>query len=168
MAFSKNYQLNVRLVFVFFVSLILTIIPIPNMIVGIRPPWSLLLILYIQFFLPKYFNLSTTLLVGLLLDVLLSTCLGEHMFALVLTTWIASARVRRFHLFSLPQQMALITFLCLFYQSIIYFIDSYQGYNHSFLMVIGATMMSLVMWPWVRFLLTQWLNPVERKNLKYI
>jgi rod shape-determining protein MreD len=163
-----NYQLNVRLLFAFFISLVLTILPSPNLIVGIRPPWSLLLILYLQFFLPKYFKLSMILLIGLLLDVLLSTCLGEHMFALVITTWIASTRVRQFHLFSLPQQMALVTLLCLIYQCILYFIDSYQGYNHSFLMVLGATMMSLIIWPWVRLLLTQWLNPVERKNVKYV
>lgn len=151
-------NLNVRIFLALLVALILTIIPIPNLFSNFRPPCVLLVVLYIQFFLPRYFHLFKIVILGLCLDGLLSTILGEHILALVITSWIASSRVSRFHIFSLSQQMALIIMLGFIYQFIIYLIELYQGYNNTLPMVLGTTLVTMLVWPWVNLLLDRFFS----------
>lgn len=143
-------HLNIRFLMAVFFALILTIIPLQSLLSSVRPPWVLMLLLYIQFFSPDQFKLTMVITLGLVLDVLLATLLGEHALALVITTWVASSRVRRFHLFGLPEQMALITLLCCLNELILYYIDLCQGFDHSLVMVFGTTFMSVLLWPWIK------------------
>lgn len=143
-------SLNLRLFLAILLALVLTIIPLPELLIGIRPPWVLLLALYLEFYMPDEFSIVLLLTVGLVLDVLLSTVLGEHAFALSLVTWIANSKARRFSLFTIGQQMALIGFFCLVYQLIILIIDGSLGYKTGFLMPIGSALISVLLWPWVR------------------
>lgn len=144
--------LNIRLFLALFISFVLTILPLPEMVIGFRPPWILLFVLYVQFFLPHYFNVTLLLFIGLCIDVLLSTVIGEHAFALLLTTWLAAGKARRFGFFSLIQQMMLIALLCLVYQLIIFFIDAFLGYHNGVWTFSGAVVLSMLFWPWLRVL----------------
>ena len=145
--------LNIRLFFVLIIVFVLTILPLPEVMAGFRPPWVLLFVLYIQFFLPNYFNITLLFLLGLCLDVLLSTMMGEHTFALLLTTWFASGTGRRFNFFSMLKQMMLVSLFCLVYQFIIFLIDAFLGYHNEPWMVVGTALLSLLLWPWVRWIL---------------
>lgn len=133
-------------------ALVLSIIPLPDLIAEFRPPWMLLLVLYLEYFLPSKFKLTSLLLVGLLLDVLLSTVIGEHSFVLLLVTWIASNKSRRFQFFAMPQQICFIGFLCLLYQALISFIDSLLGFNYSLFLPVASAFTSMLFWPWIRLL----------------
>ncbi|ASQ46372.1 rod shape-determining protein MreD [Legionella clemsonensis] len=145
-------NLYLRLLVAVLISLALTILPLPDSLTGLRPPWILMLVLYLQFFLPNYFNMITLLIIGLILDVLLATVLGEHAFALSVTTWLASNKARRFYFFSMGQQMALIGFFCLLYQMLILVMELFLGYRMDFLMSVGSAAISMILWPWVRLL----------------
>ncbi len=145
-------MLNVRLFLAILVALILTIIPLPGLFLGLRPPWVLLIILYTQFFLADNFHLILVLIMGLVLDSLLSTVIGEHAFALTLVSWMASSKARRFNFFSMGQQMFLIGFLCFIYQFLILIIDAFQGYHLSLMMCLGSAVITVFLWPWVRLL----------------
>lgn len=145
-------NLRLRLCTGFIGALILSILPMPELISAFRPPWILLLVLYIEYFLPGNFKLTTLLIVGLLLDVLLSTVIGEHSFALLLVTWIASSKSRRFQFFSMMQQICLIGFFCLCYQAVISFIDALLGFNYSLFMPFISALLSMFIWPWIRLL----------------
>ncbi|KTD35948.1 Rod shape-determining protein MreD [Legionella nautarum] len=145
-------SLSLRLFIATILVLALTILPFPEFFLGLRPPWVLILILYWQFFLPEHFNVAILLIIGLALDVLLSTVLGEHACALSLVTWLASSKARRFRLFTMGQQMALVGFFCLLYQTIILMIDASLGYYYGFLMSLGSTLISILLWPWVRLI----------------
>ncbi len=144
--------INLRLFFALFFVFVLIIIPIPDVLMDFRPPWLLLLVLYIQLFLPDYFNVPVLFFIGLCLDVLLSTVIGEHAFALLLTTWFAAGKARRFSFFSLIQQMMLIAVFCLIYQLIIFFIEAFLGYHNGLLGVFGSAAIGMMLWPWVRML----------------
>ncbi|CDZ78877.1 Rod shape-determining protein MreD [Legionella massiliensis] len=145
-------SLGPRLFVAALLVLALTILPLPELLIGLRPPWVLVLLLYLQFFLPDHFNLMLLLVIGLALDVLLSTVLGEHAFALSIVSWIASTKARRFRLFTMGQQMALIGFFCLLYQAVILMIDASLGYYYGFIMPLGSTLITILLWPWVRLL----------------
>lgn len=141
-----------RLLTALILSLSLTILPLPHPLSNFRPSWVLLFILYLEFFLFPYFNLIILFIVGLALDVLLSTVLGEHVFALLLVTWIASRKNRRFNYFSIGQQMAFIALLCLLYQLVIIIIEAFQGSSMSFMMVGGSAFTSSILWPWIKLI----------------
>jgi rod shape-determining protein MreD len=124
----------------------------PELISDFRPPWILLLVLYIEYFLPGNFNQTTILFVGLLLDVLLATVIGEHSFALLLVTWIASSKSRRFQFFSMMQQIFLIGFFCLCYQAIITLITALLGLHYNLIAPVASAVVGMFIWPWMRLL----------------
>ncbi|MBI2785332.1 MAG: rod shape-determining protein MreD [Legionella longbeachae] len=145
-------NLRIRLALGFIVALILSILPMPELISAFRPPWILLLVLYIEYFLPGNFKLTTLLFVGLLLDVLLATVIGEHSFALLLVTWIASSKSRRFQFFSMIQQIFLIGFFGLLYQSIISLTTALLGFNYDLFTPVASALIGMIIWPWIRLL----------------
>jgi len=145
-------SLNARLFIAFLLALALTILPLPELLIGIRPPWVLLLALYLQYYIPERFNVGILFTTGLIMDVLLSTVIGEHAFALTLVSWIASSKTRRFYFFSIGQQMGLIAVFSLLYQFTIVTIDAFSGFNISFISAIGSSIASVVLWPWVRLI----------------
>ncbi|MGQ3892584.1 rod shape-determining protein MreD [Legionella sp. CNM-4043-24] len=145
-------SISLRLVLAFLLTLALTILPMPEFMSGVRPPWVLLLVLYLQFYLPDYFNVRNLFIIGLILDVLLSTVLGEHAFALIIVTWLASTKARRFYFFSIGQQMALIGLLSFVYQLVMMLVDAFVSFHVSWVSVIGSSLLSILLWPWVRLL----------------
>ncbi len=145
-------NIHLRLVMAFIIALSLSILPMPQFFSYCRPPWILLLVLYIEYFLPGQFKLITLLFVGLILDVLLSTVIGEHSFALLLVTWLASTKSRRFQFFSMMQQICLIGFFCLLYQTVISFIDALLGFHYQPLMPLASALLGTIIWPWIRLL----------------
>lgn len=144
--------LKFRLLLALLVMFVMTILPMPDLITGFRPPWVLLFVLYIQLVMPKYFNLGALLVIGLFLDVLSTAPLGEHAFALVLTTWIVTNKTRRFAFFNLGQQMAYVIFYCLIYQLAILFIDAFLGYHYNLFSAVTGAFIGMILWPWLRIL----------------
>ncbi len=145
-------SLFVRLGILFLAVLILSILPLPAVVSSFRPPWVLLLVLFLEYYLPGYFKLVSLIVIGLLLDVLLSTVIGEHAFALLLVTWIASTKSRRFQFFSMMQQMALVGIFCMLYQSIILLIDGLLGFQYNLLIPLASGCLGMLLWPWIRVL----------------
>ncbi|MBA2648120.1 MAG: rod shape-determining protein MreD [Legionella sp.] len=145
-------SIRLRLFAGFILVLVLSILPLPEMITAFRPAWVLLLVLYIEYFLPGKFNLATVVMLGLVLDVLLSSVIGEHSFALLLVTWIASSKSRRFQFFSMMQQIFLIGFFCLIYQMVIVFINALLGFHYNIYNPFICAFVSMFFWPWIRLL----------------
>lgn len=160
-------NLHVRLAIGLIAVLMLSILPIPLLISSFRPPWVLLFVLFIEYYLPGSFKLTALLLLGLILDTLLSTVIGEHSFALLLVTWIASTKSRRFQFFSMAQQIVLIGFFCLLYQSIISFIDALLGFQYSIVLPLASASMSMFFWPWIRLLGDDTLRLFEKNQPIY-
>lgn len=146
-----------RLLWIVLLAFILTILPLPIWLASIWPPWVLLLILILQFFFIDYFNIFILLIFGFMLDLLLSTVIGEHIFVLALVSWLASTKIRRFYFFNMGQQMCFIGSFCLLYQFIISLIDSFLGYPIDLVHVISSACISLLLWPW----LIKWLLPIK-------
>ncbi len=145
-------SMKARLVMMLLATLVLTTLPLPTFLSVIRPAWVLLFVLYVQCYLPIYFRVTSIFILGLCLDVMCSTVMGEHAFALVLTVWLASSKVRRFGFFSTIQQMSVIVLYGLFYQGIIFLLDSFQGNISSLLQVMGVALTSMLCWPWLGML----------------
>lgn len=155
---TSTMTTRIRLLVGIIISLLLTIIPVPELLVDIRPPWILLFLLYLQFYLPEYFNLFLVFILGLLLDALLATVIGEHALALTLVAWLASNKTRRFYFFSIAQQILLVGFLVFVYQGVLYLIDAFLGFHTHILSIVGSTIVSILLWPWICLLGKSQLN----------
>lgn len=160
---TMKLKLELRLLLFVLIALALTILPLPAVFSGVRPAWVLLVILYAQFFLPNYFSVWAVVLLGFFMDTLQATLLGEHVFSFVLTTWLASNLTRRFSMFLLPQQIAWITMLCFIYRFTLYLINRYQTLNDTLLMVLGTTILSLMIWPWLLVIFNHSFRPRKQK-----
>ena len=87
------------------VALIFSIIPLPVKVGFYRPDLLLIVVLYIQCCLPKYFRVTWVFLLGVFLDVLYAGTLGQHALAIIITTWIANNRSLNFKHYSILQQI---------------------------------------------------------------
>lgn len=141
-----------RIILVFILACALTILPAPHWASNFKPQWVLILVLYLQFFLTAYCHPFLLLFIGLALDTLLMTVLGEHAFALLVVVWIASRWRRRFAFYYMGQQIAVLGFLCFFYQVLLLLIESFLGYPSSLLALAQSTLMSMCLWPWMKLL----------------
>lgn len=153
--------LNARFILALLTVLALTILPLPDIVTPYRPPWVLLFVLYIQFFLPQYFRVTWLFLLGMSLDVLLASVMGEHTFALLLTTALASTKARRFHFFSPAQQILFIVIFCAVYALTLVLIDGLLGYHNGLLYAGGTVLASLFFWPWMKLLADHTLSHVN-------
>lgn len=151
--------INFRFIFAVFLVLALSIIPIPNIIAIFRPPWVLMFVLYVQFYLPRYYRVSWVFLLGISLDVLLVTTFGEHAFALLLTSCLAASKTRRFHFFSVVQQMMFIALFCMVYELTLVLIDTSLGLNNNLFFAVGTVLVTMIFWPWIKFLADNTFNP---------
>jgi rod shape-determining protein MreD len=162
--------LFVRLTGLIALALACSIVPLPDWVSAFRPDWILLLVLYVQFFLPDSFRLFFVLVSGFLLDILLVTPIGEHSFALLLTTLLMVGKARRVHFFSIAQQMSVIALLCLFYQVILLVIDESFGFHtmvslfSTVVLLAGTTLSCLLCWPWIKFVGDAVLLPKARQS----
>jgi rod shape-determining protein MreD len=125
---------------------ILTVLPLPTLLNNIRPAWVLLCLLYIQTYIPKYFHVLLVLILGLGLDALLSTPMGEHAFALLVVTWFMVGKIDRFVFFSIMQQMSVIAVACICYQLILYIVDATFGHMTSIFTIFGVAMTTMIFW----------------------
>ena len=154
----------IRLIILLLGALILTIMPLPDILIHVRPPWILLIALYVQLYLPNYFNVAVVFTVGFMLDSLLATVIGEHALSLCFVTWLATGIARRFSLFPISQQMVLIGFFAMAYQLILVLVDSFLGYQAEFVSVMGSGLVSVLAWPWLRLLGEEFLLTVRHSR----
>ena len=159
-------NIHVKFYMALLVALILTIMPLPSVLVACRPPWVLLLILYIQFYYPDLFKLSLVFLLGLVLDSLLATVIGEHAFSLCFVAWLANSKARRFSFFPMSQQMIFISLFAGVYQLTIVLLDSLLGNQGQMVTVLGGSVVSVLLWPWVRLFGEEWLLATFQRRVK--
>lgn len=140
---------------------VLTILPLPPQMNAIRPAWVLLCVLYLQTYVPAYFHVLLVLFLGLCLDALLSTPMGEHAFALVVITWFMVGRTHRFMFFSIMQQMLVIGLACGCYQLILFIVDASFGHISSIATIAGVAVTSMIFWGPLPILLRKGVNDVR-------
>ncbi len=155
----------IRLLLMQLSTLILSITPLPLVLELARPPWILLLVLYTQFFLSHVFNVYWVFALGFCLDVAQATVLGQHAFALLLVTWLASGKVRRFQFFTMSQQMFLIALLAAFYQLTLDVFEFILGYSQGFIYTGIIAVITFLLWPLFKLVGDSvFLNPKKIKD----
>ena len=113
--------------FTIIIALILTLLPMPGWTAWLRPAWVLLALIYWSMDKPYRVNVGTAWIVGIILDVLNGTLLGEHALALTIVIYTVVRMHSRLQMFPLLQQGLSIFLLVLFYQFILYCVQGFIG-----------------------------------------
>jgi rod shape-determining protein MreD len=147
----NDYNVNVsKICFLLVGALALTILPLPNFIAKLRPNFVLLIVLYMQCCIPAYFRVTWVFVLGILLDVLTASTIGQHSLAFILTCWAANAKPANFRYYSILQQTIIIFIYCLIYQILIALIDLFFGINVNAGESFCVVLLSLACWPILR------------------
>jgi rod shape-determining protein MreD len=133
----------------FLVAITLTLLPMPEWTVWMRPAWVLLVQIYWTMMLPYRVNVGTAWCVGIVLDVLDGTLLGEHALALVIVTYFVSKMHSQLRMYTLLQQGLWVFLFVLVYQFTLYCIQGFLGALPKTWLYWSCAATSMVLWPWV-------------------
>ncbi|HVX00087.1 MAG TPA: rod shape-determining protein MreD [Candidatus Babeliaceae bacterium] len=145
----SNSESIVLIIITFIAALILTLMPMPGWTVWLRPAWVLLIIVYWTMVAPYRVNVGIAWFLGIILDVLNGTLLGEHALALTISTYVVSRMYSRLNMFPLLQQGLIIFFLVMLYQFIIFCIQGFIGELPHGWLYWSPCVTSMLLWPWV-------------------
>lgn len=131
------------------IALILTLLPMPEWAVWLRPAWVLMILVYWTMMAPEYVNVGAAWMLGILLDVLEGTLLGEHALALNVVIYLVARMHTRLRMFPLLQQGISIFFLVWLYQFILFCIQGFLGTLPNNWLYWSSSLTSMLLWPWV-------------------
>lgn len=146
---SHNYtNVNISKICLFLIlALALTIVPLPGLMAKCRPNFVLLIVLYMQCCIPVYFRITWIFMLGILLDVLTASMIGQHPLAFVITSWLATTKPSNFRYYSILQQMMVILLYCALYQLLISLVDLFFGINVNFYESLFIVLLTVSFWP---------------------
>jgi rod shape-determining protein MreD len=145
----------------FVVAMVLAILPLPDSVpieLGyLRPQWVVLVLIYWVIALPDRVGILVAWSIGLIVDVLLGSLLGQHGVAFILVAYIASSLYQRLRMFSLWQQSMIVFAIVGLNQLINFWIESIVGIGDWNLWYLLSSVVSALLWPSV-FLLLRYLR----------
>lgn len=132
----------------FTVALMLTILPLPDWIHIYRPEWTALVLIYWCMALPQRIGVGIGWLVGLLLDVLMGTLLGQHALGLAVIAFITLNLHQRIRVFPLWQQALTVLTLLTLYQLLLLWFDGMTAQPAKTWSYWLPSLVGMLLWPW--------------------
>jgi rod shape-determining protein MreD len=138
-------RVPVLMSFVF--GLLLTLVPLPDVLEAFRPDWLAMLVIYWAMQLPRTWSVGSAWIVGVVLDVSQGTLLGQHALALCCVAFITV----RFHLlmrvFPIPQLTATVFPILAMYQFLLFWINGVAGVSAPAVAYWGPVISGTLLWP---------------------
>lgn len=135
------------------VALILSIWQLPTAAEPFWPHWVALVVIYWCLALPHRIGIGVAWVIGLLMDVLSGTMLGEHALALALVAFLVLKVHLQVRVFPLWQQTLTVALMILMYEFVLFWIDGAIGLPSQPLVRWLPVATSLLIWPWLMSLL---------------
>ena len=129
------------------ITLVLSILPIPNMLQVIWPEWTALIILYWALARPDVIGMGHAWFIGIFLDVLRNTLLGVHGLGLVCMVFPMLNLRLRMRIFPIAQQTLIVFLVFLLYQAIITWIRTLVGHPPQSSMHWLSPVVTSLFWP---------------------
>ena len=130
-------------------SLMLTVMPLPDWAAAFRPDWVALTLIYWAMTLPRTWSIGSAWLVGIVLDVAQGAILGQHALALSVVVFMTV----RFHLlmrvFPMQQLTATVFALLALYQFLLFWVNGVAGIDVPAVRYWGPVLSGTAFWPLV-------------------
>ncbi|MDX3775146.1 rod shape-determining protein MreD [Chromatiaceae bacterium AAb-1] len=139
-----------------FIALILTVMPLPQMVKLFRPDWVLLVLMYWTMALPARVNVGTAFVLGFLIDVLVGTVLGVNALAFSVVIFIVAVNHLKIRNFAIIQQALLVGLLMALYHLLLFWLSHFLT-GVSFLPeYLWPVPIAMLVWPWLFWLLRRY------------
>ncbi len=129
------------------VGLMLSIMPLPDVVEAFRPDWLALLLIFWAMQLPRSWSVGTAWVIGIVLDVAYGTLLGQHAVAMCVIIFVTV----RFHLlmrvFPLSQLTLTVFALISLYQFILFWINGVAGVTAPSITYWAPVITGTILWP---------------------
>lgn len=139
----------------FVLALALTIVPLPGVVEMFRPEWVTITLIYWCMALPARIGVGIGWLLGLLLDVLRDTLIGQYALALALVAFLTLHLHQRIRVFPLWQQSLSIFVLVMLENLIVLWIKGLTGNSPDFWSILPSAFTTMLVWPLMYLLLRQ-------------
>ncbi|HHC71469.1 MAG TPA: rod shape-determining protein MreD [Thiotrichales bacterium] len=133
----------------FVVALLLSTLPLPDWILPWRPEWSALVLIYWTMALPHRVGVGVGWIVGLLLDVLQGTLLGQHALGLATLAFVTYNLHQRVRVFPLWQQALTVMLFLALYQLLLLWFDGITGRPPRGWEYWIPSLTGMALWPWI-------------------
>ncbi len=137
------------ILFTILAGLTLNLLPLPELLVLLRPDFLLLVLLYWIVYHPMRVNIGAAWLMGLVVDVAYGNLLGQYALAYALTAFVCLALRRRVLMFPLWQQTFHILPLLLLAQTIVLLIKLSSGAPWPGPILYLSSAFGAVLWLWL-------------------
>jgi rod shape-determining protein MreD len=156
------FSTHLLLFFSFFIALLLNIIPLTPLVALFYPLWLPLILIYWVIVLPKPIYLFLAWFLGLILDVLHGSYLGEHSLALCIIVFLAYRFHLRFRMFPITQQILFVFILLVVYQGLLIWLQHWlRGLKINLHWAWIPLVVSALLWPFVKRILK--INPLDMR-----
>lgn len=140
---------TVTIVVSFVLALMLTALPLPSWAEPWRPAWVTLVLVYWVLALPHRVGVGVGWVLGLLLDVMMGTLLGQHALSLALVAFLALRLHQRLRVLPAWQQGASIFLLVVLDRALSLWVTGIQGMPTEARAIWAPAVTSTVLWPWL-------------------
>lgn len=128
------------------VALILTIVPLPDAVAPFRPDWVAVVLIYWSLIEPRRYGLFTAFWLGLVVDTLSGTLLGQHSLALLVVVYLSQRFYFRIRAFPASQVATVVIALLAVYQFLLFWIDGAAGRDVPLLERLGPVLTGGALW----------------------
>jgi len=144
---------GLTIVLSFVLASMLTVIPLPEWAHLMRPPWATLVLIYWCIALPERVSVGIGWVLGILLDVLTGTILGQHALCLSVVAYLAAELHLRIRLFPLWQQALTVFVLLLVERLLALWTLGVAGFPTPSLEYWMPSLIGALLWPWIFIIL---------------
>ena len=139
----------VPIVLSFVIAFYLTIIPMPDWAVAYRPPWVSLVLIYWCLAIPEKVGVITGWLLGIALDSLSGSMLGENALTLSVVAYLSHHIYNRLRVFPIWQQALVVLAILLVQYLISFWIRSSFGHSPAGYLFWVPPLIGASIWPWL-------------------
>lgn len=140
----------------FLFAIVLALLPMPDWTAWFRPAWVLMVLIYWAMMTPYRVSVGIAWMLGIIMDLLNGTVLGEHALAYTIVIYFVSKMHIRLRMYPLLQQGISIFGFVLLYQFIIYCIQGFVGELPGSHLYWLSSVTSMLLWPWMFVLMRDW------------
>jgi rod shape-determining protein MreD len=127
-------------------ALVLSVLPLPQVVAPFRPDWVAVVLLYSSLITPRRYGLLTALWMGLALDTLSGALLGQHALALLLIVYLSQHFHLRIRVFPVSQLVLTVLVLLALYQFVLFWVDGVAGRTVPLIERWGPVVSGTLLW----------------------
>jgi|GEM_PF-86994 len=150
---SNDYWGFLVILISFLAAIWLSVVPLPDWMMLLWPVWPVLLLIFWAVYLPNVVGLGLAWGIGLLMDVIQYTKLGEHALAFCTVYFLSYIMRRQIKAFPMWAQAARVGLIIVVYQLFIAAIQGVLFHWSQFWLFLLPVAASLVIWPWAALLM---------------